>query len=93
MTFSRPLSSGFNPVPSSSRLSTRPCTSNVPVVGYIAPLRILSSVLLPEPLTPMTPSDSPRRTVSETSRSAQKSSCRTTRPPLSHSTSRPDGRG
>ena len=42
--------------------------STVPVVGLVMPATSLSSVLLPEPLRPMTPSVGPRGTVKVTSR-------------------------
>src|SRR5207302_63753 len=69
--FSRPVSSGWNPVPTSSRLPTRPRTSARPSVGSVIRDRIFSSVLLPAPLWPMTPSTSPGATSTETSRRAQ----------------------
>ncbi len=42
--FSRPVSSGWKPVPTSSRLATRPLIVMRPVVGSVMRLRILSSV-------------------------------------------------
>ena len=57
--FSRPVSSGWKPVPTSSRLATRPWMSIVPVVGPVIRVRSLSSVLLPAPLRPMIPTTSP----------------------------------
>ncbi len=53
-TFSRPVSSGWNPVPTSSRLAIRPRRVTRPEVGSVMRLRILSKVLLPAPLRPMT---------------------------------------
>ena len=73
-TFSRPVSSGWKPVPTSSRLPTRPRIVARPSVGVVMRVRILSSVDLPAPFLPMTPSTSPSRTSNETSRSAQISS-------------------
>ena len=61
-TFSRPVSSGWKPVPTSSRLPTRPTSSAEPVVGSVIRARILSSVLLPAPLRPTMPIASPRAT-------------------------------
>ena len=71
---SRPLSSGWKPAPSSSSAATRPCTVTRPRVGVSKRVASLSSVLLPEPLAPMTPSASPGATAKVTSRSAQNSS-------------------
>ena len=52
--FSRPVSSGWNPVPTSSRLPTRPSSSRpAPSWARRSRLRIFSSVLLPAPLRPM----------------------------------------
>src|SRR3954463_8572284 len=73
--FSRPVSSGWNPVPTSSRLPMRPNTSASPVLGMVIRLRILSSVLLPAPLRPTMPTTSPSWISSDTSLSAQNSSC------------------
>ena len=50
-----------------------PSTSTVPSDGVMIPARTWSSVLLPAPLGPMTPSDSPFATLNDTWRSAQKS--------------------
>ena len=58
-TFSRPVSSGWKPVPTSSKLETRPWMSISPVVGQVIRERIFSSVLLPAPLRPMMPTTSP----------------------------------
>ena len=73
-TFSRPVSSGWNPVPTSSRLPTRPPSSIRPVVGAVIRLMILSNVLLPAPLRPMIPTTSPQFTSKLTSWSASKCS-------------------
>ncbi len=65
--FSRPVSSGWNPVPTSSRLPTRPPSSIRPVVGAVIRLMILRRVLLPAPLRPMIPTTSPQLTSKLTS--------------------------
>ncbi len=72
--FSRPVSSGWKPVPTSSREPTRPWISAVPLVGSVMRESILSSVLLPAPLRPIMPTTSPRLTSKETSLSAHRSS-------------------
>ena len=72
--FSRPVSSGWKPVPTSSRLATRPLMVTRPAVGSVMRERIFSSVDLPAPLRPMMPTTSPRLTSKETSFSAQNSS-------------------
>ena len=72
--FSRPVNSGWKPVPTSSRLPTRPFSSTRPFVGSVIRDRIFSSVLLPAPLRPMIPTTSPGCTSKDTSSSAQKSS-------------------
>ncbi len=69
--FSRPVSSWWKPVPTSSRLPTRPWISALPVVGSVMRERILSSVLLPAPLRPMMPTTSPASTSKLTSFRAQ----------------------
>ncbi len=56
--FWRPVRSGLKPVPSSSRERTVPSTAAVPAVGDRVRLRILSSVDLPAPFGPMTPTHS-----------------------------------
>jgi hypothetical protein len=68
--------SGLNPLPSSSRAATRPRIVTSPPVDLRVPARICSSVLLPEPLRPMTPSRFPRGSSNETSSSAVKSRLR-----------------
>ncbi len=73
-TFSRPLSSGWNPAPSSSSAEIRPVTLRLPFSGMRIPARHLSSVLLPDPFEPMTPNVDPAGTSKETSLSAQNSS-------------------
>ena len=72
-TFSRPVSSGWNPVPTSSSAPTRPRRRASPSVGGVIRERIFRSVLLPAPLCPMTPNISPGRTSNSMSRSAQNS--------------------
>jgi hypothetical protein len=62
--------------PSSSSELIRPLVRTVPSVAVTVPAIRPSSVLLPAPLRPMTPSVSPRPTSNETSRSAQNSSLR-----------------
>ena len=66
-TLSRPVSSGWNPVPTSRRDAIRPWTSSRPEVGAVILERILSSVDLPAPLPPISASTSPSRTSNETS--------------------------
>ena len=72
--FSRPVSSGWKPVPTSRMLPTRPRIEAVPSVGGVIRVRILRSVDLPEPFLPMKPTTSPSSTLNETSLSAQSSS-------------------
>ena len=74
--FSRPLSSGSMPVPSSISASLRPRNRTTPRSGLSNPYRIFSSVLLPAPLRPTTASDSPRRSSNDTSSTAQNSPAR-----------------
>ena len=50
-----------------------PSTSTTPSDGVRIPASTWSSVLLPAPLGPMTPTDSPFRTSNDTLRSAQNS--------------------
>jgi len=70
----RPVSSGWKPVPTSSRLATRPLMVTRPVVGSVIRLKIFNSVLFPAPLRPMMPTASPRRISKLTSLSAHTSS-------------------
>ena len=72
-TFSRPVSSGWKPVPTSSSAPIRPRSLASPSVGGVTFERIFSRVLLPAPLWPMIPNVSPRSTSKLTSRSAQNS--------------------
>ena len=69
--FSRPVSSGWNPVPTSSREAMRPLALMLPVVGPVTLERIFSRVLLPAPFFPMIPSTSPCFTSKLMSFSAQ----------------------
>ncbi len=69
--FSRPVKSGWNPAPSSSRDPTEPPTAILPLVGLKMPASSRRSVVLPEPFRPTMPSDCPGSISSETSRSAQ----------------------
>src|ERR1039458_8641968 len=73
-TFSRPVSSGWNPVPTSNRDAMRPLTFTSPLAGAVTRERIFSNVLLPAPFRPIIPKISPCLTEKETSRKAQKSS-------------------
>ncbi|MNT94765.1 hypothetical protein D3C72_2365210 [compost metagenome] len=57
--FSRPLKSGWKPAPSSRSGERRPLTVTVPALGRITPVISLRMVLLPDPLVPITPTDSP----------------------------------
>ncbi len=58
-TLSRPVSCGWKPAPVAIRPAIRPRVSTWPASGFITPLISLSSVLLPEPLRPIRPTDSP----------------------------------
>ena len=69
-TFSRPEISGWKPAPSSMRAEMRPFTCTLPVVGFVIPATSFSSVLLPDPFRPMTPSVRPRGTLKVTSLTA-----------------------
>ena len=68
---SRPVRSGLNPVPTSSRLETRPRNSATPSVGSVIRESTFNNVDFPAPLRPTMPSTSPRFTSKLTSRSAQ----------------------
>ena len=52
--------------------ASRPSIVTLPLVGAVMPARILSNVLLPAPLRPMTPTDAPRGTSKVTFFKAQK---------------------
>ncbi len=58
--FSAPVSSGWKPVPTSSRLATRPLMVTRPALGSVMRLSTLSSVDFPAPLRPMMPTASRR---------------------------------
>ena len=73
--FSRPVSSGWKPVPTSSRLATLPLMRTLPSVGSVIRLKILRRVDFPAPLRPIMPIRSPRFTSNDTSFRAQNSSC------------------
>src|SRR4051812_10621996 len=51
---------------------TRPCAVTRPVCGYMTRVKSLSSVDFPEPLDPISPTDSPGLAVTLTSRSTQR---------------------
>ena len=61
--FSRPVSSGLKPVPTSRRLPTRPRIIARPLVGVVIRVSTLSSVDLPAPFRPITPTASPSANV------------------------------
>src|ERR671919_82765 len=65
--FSRPVSSKWKPVPTSSREATRPRIARRPALGSVILETIFSSVLLPAPLRPISPTISPRATSKLTS--------------------------
>src|SRR3984885_3322101 len=79
--FSRPVRSCWKPAPNSNRPASLPRTATSPLVGCRTPQMHLSNVDLPEPFRPRIPTVSPSRTVTATSRSAQKSSVALRRPP------------
>ena len=56
---SRPVSCGWKPAPVAISPAIRPRVSTWPPSGRMIPLISLSSVLLPEPLRPISPIDSP----------------------------------
>ncbi len=72
--FSRPEISGWKPAPSSIRAEMRPWVTTSPAVGLLMPARIFSSVLLPEPFSPMMPRVCPAWTSNDTPRRASKRS-------------------
>ena len=57
--FSVPVISGWNPAPVAIRPEIRPRVRTLPDVGFITPMMCLSSVLLPDPLSPIRPIASP----------------------------------
>ena len=69
--FSRPVSSGWKPVPTSNKLAMRPRISTRPAVGGMIRLQIFRRVDFPDPLRPMMPTTTPAATSKETSFSAQ----------------------
>ncbi len=71
--FSRPDSSGSNPVPSSMIGATRPRTTASPAEGVRIPAATRSRVDLPAPFAPMMPSVSPPSALNVTSCKARKS--------------------
>jgi len=73
-TFSRPVSSGWNPLPSSSMAARRPRVRISPEVGRTMPAMHFSNVDFPEPLCPIRPRVWPCGISSAMSLSAQKSS-------------------
>jgi hypothetical protein len=70
-TLSRPVSSGWKPVPTSSSDPTRPRIRATPAVGSVMRARILSIVVLPAPLRPTIPTTSPSSAVKLTPFRAQ----------------------
>jgi hypothetical protein len=64
--FSRPVSWGWKPAPVAISPAIRPRVRTEPLSGRMTPLISLSSVLLPEPLRPIRPIDSPCSTVNDT---------------------------
>src|SRR4051812_40503270 len=69
--FSRPVSCGWKPAPVAIRPAMRPRVRMLPSSGRMTPLISFSSVLLPEPLSPIRPMDSPCSTSNETSLTAR----------------------
>ena len=53
--FSRPVRSGWKPVPTSSSVPTRPRSTMRPAVGLVIRAISFSSVLLPAPFGPIRP--------------------------------------
>ena len=64
--FSRAVSSGSNPAPSSIIGDITPSTLTLPLVGFITPLTTFNKVLLPAPLLPISPTTSPLEISKET---------------------------
>ena len=73
-TFSRPVSSGWKPVPTSSSEPTRPRIVGPPAVGSVIRERIFSRVLLPAPFRPMMPEHLAVRRPRTTRRAAPRTS-------------------
>ena len=61
--FSRPVISGWKPVPTSRSEAMRPLMPMRPTVGEVTRERIFSSVLFPAPFLPMIPTTSPCSTL------------------------------
>ena len=74
--FSRPVNSGWKPIPSSRIEATTPCRSTEPEVGCVVPATIFRSVDLPAPFSPIRPSARPRASSKDTSVSAWNPRCR-----------------
>src|SRR3954453_11456067 len=70
--FSRPVSSSWNPAPTSRSGSTRPQTRASPSVGTVIPEMTWVSVDLPDPFGPTMPKKEPRGTSKVTPSSALK---------------------
>ncbi len=70
--FSRAVSCGSNPAPSSIIGQTLPPQRTAPREGFITPATSFKSVDLPAPLLPTSPTTSPRPSEKLTPRSAQK---------------------
>src|SRR5271154_6559512 len=88
--FSRPVKSGWKPMPSSRMEATVPRRSTVPDVARVVPATILSSVDLPAPFSPMSPRACPRDSSNETSERAWNSRWRGRRSTSSRSRSPAD---
>src|SRR5690349_8225062 len=71
-TLSRPVSCGWYPAPVAISPAIRPRVSTSPLSGFITPLISLSRVLLPEPLSPISPTDSPCSISNDASLTARK---------------------
>ncbi len=68
--FSRPVNSGWKPMPSSRIEATVPERSTLPEVARVVPATIFRSVDFPAPFSPMSPRARPRGSVKETSERA-----------------------
>ena len=90
-TFSRPVSSGWNPVPTSNRLATRPRIVIVPEVGSVMRLSARSSVLLPAPLRPTIPTTEPPSIENDRLSSARNGRLWTSDPPRANRCTRRSG--
>ena len=85
----RPVSSGWKDDPSSRMEAIRPAMFTDPEVAAVVPARILKSVLLPDPFSPMTPRTAPLEMDADTPLRACTSACRVR--PVRASTSRSRG--